>query len=555
MLMKKIYLAGVFAFLLPLGSIAQEAAGPYLAARAALRANDFRPAANYFLVALRSEPNNLGFARGALISYLAQGRVDDAAPFAEYLLANNADGLEPNVVHLSALWAKGDLDGVATLLGSGSVVEPSVDALIAGWLRAAEGDFDGAIALFDEVLEDGGLTGFALYHKAIALRMSGQNADAIALFEGEHGDALLGSRQGVILLAALLHQSGRADDALALLNTHLPQGSYAVADTYRAAILGQRSYTPAIPTTPAEGVGELLFTLAAALPSEDRELALLSYTRAAEYLFPGNSDITLLSADFLRRLDSLAIAADTFAGIPRESAQHLAGQLGYISVLGQSNRDAEALVQLRSLAMTFPDNIDVLMAYGNAQRRAEDFEAAESTYSNVIELLGDPQPPHWFTWFVRGVAFHRQEEWPAAEADFRQALALAPDRAVVLNYLGYSLVERNEKLDEALAMIQRAATVEPDAGHIIDSLGWVYYRMGRYADALEAMERATNLLPTNAEVNDHLGDVYWVLGRRAEARFQWRRSLSFDPDTEREIRIRAKLERGLDAILAEEGDQ
>jgi tetratricopeptide (TPR) repeat protein len=127
-----------------------------------------------------------------------------------------------------------------------------------------------------------------------------------------------------------------------------------------------------------------------------------------------------------------------------------------------------------------------------------------------------------------------------------------------LNYLGYSLVEKRKNLDEALDMIERAVAARPDSGYIVDSLGWVLYRLGRYDEAVGHMERAVELMPVDPVVNDHLGDVFWAVGRKREAEFQWKRALSFiragegdgeaDPD-----RIRRKLEVGLDVVLAEEG--
>ena len=140
----------------------------------------------------------------------------------------------------------------------------------------------------------------------------------------------------------------------------------------------------------------------------------------------------------------------------------------------------------------------------------------------------------------------------------RRALRLSPDQPSVLNYLGYTMVERQENLDEALDMIETAAAAQPDSGHIIDSLGWVLYRLGRYDEAVEPMERASQLMAVDPVVNDHLGDVYWAVGRKLEAEFQWKRALSFvdpeDADSEADPdRIRRKLEVGLDAVLAEEG--
>jgi tetratricopeptide (TPR) repeat protein len=143
--------------------------------------------------------------------------------------------------------------------------------------------------------------------------------------------------------------------------------------------------------------------------------------------------------------------------------------------------------------------------------------------------------------------------WDKAEADFRSALERNPDQPQVLNYLGYSMVEKGINLDEALSMIERAVEARPDSGYIIDSLGWVLYRLGRYDEAVEPMEKAVEIEAVDPIVNDHLGDVYWAVGRTREAEFQWHRALSFEPKEEDAARIRRKLEVGLDVVLEEEG--
>ncbi len=107
-------------------------------------------------------------------------------------------------------------------------------------------------------------------------------------------------------------------------------------------------------------------------------------------------------------------------------------------------------------------------------------------------------------------------------------------------------------------MIEQAVEAEPRSGYIVDSLGWVYYRLGRYDEAVTQMERAVELMPVDPVVNDHLGDTYWAVGRKREAEFQWSRALSFiteDSDLEeiKPDRIRRKLEVGLDVVLDEEG--
>jgi len=115
----------------------------------------------------------------------------------------------------------------------------------------------------------------------------------------------------------------------------------------------------------------------------------------------------------------------------------------------------------------------------------------------------------------------------------------------VLNYLAYSWVDRGQKLDEALPMLKKAVSLRPRDGYIIDSLGWVMFRLGRYKEAVAQLEQAIVLKPEDPTINDHLGDAYWRVGRREEARFQWQRALLFKPDADQVPLIQAKLDHGL----------
>jgi tetratricopeptide (TPR) repeat protein len=114
-----------------------------------------------------------------------------------------------------------------------------------------------------------------------------------------------------------------------------------------------------------------------------------------------------------------------------------------------------------------------------------------------------------------------------------------------MNYLGFGWANRHQNLDAALDLLQKAVTLRPRSGEIRDSLGWVRYRQGKYADAVRDLERAVSLAPAEADINDHLGDAYWQVGRKLEAEFQWRRVLTLNPDDKLRAEAAAKVEQGL----------
>ena len=125
---------------------------------------------------------------------------------------------------------------------------------------------------------------------------------------------------------------------------------------------------------------------------------------------------------------------------------------------------------------------------------------------------------------MRGAMLERQKKYGPAEAEFRKVLEMDANNDSALNYLGYMLADRNERLDEAYQMIKKALDLKPDSGAYLDSLGWVYYRQGKYSDAEGLLVRALQKQP-DPTVHDHLGDVYAKLGKTKEAVAQWQASL------------------------------
>ena len=275
--------------------------------------------------------------------------------------------------------------------------------------------------------------------------------------------------------------------------------------------------------------------------------------QAARGIDPNHSDAIVLAGELMGTTDQHLLAADTYGAVAQDDPNYIEAQMGRAEALEDSGDQEAAIAILQALVEARPDLASVQAAYGDILRRSEQFEGAIDAYSAVLDLVDADQPRYWFIHYARAICFHQLDDWDPAEADFRRALELNPEQPNVLNYLGYSLVEQRRNFDEALDMIQRAVAARPESGFIIDSLGWVYYRLGRYEEAVAPMERAVELEPNDPIVNDHLGDVYWVNGRYREAEFQWHRALSFDPEPEDAERIRRKLEVGLDVVLEEEG--
>ena len=153
------------------------------------------------------------------------------------------------------------------------------------------------------------------------------------------------------------------------------------------------------------------------------------------------------------------------------------------------------------------------------------------------------------------MAYERNDQWDKAEGDLTRALEFRPDHPYLLNYLGYSWADQNMNLEQSLELIEKAVSLRPMDGYIIDSLGWVQYRMEMYQEATKSLERAVELLPYDAVINDHLGDAYWKIGRYQEARFQWQRAVNYAEDEELAETVQQKIRFGLGASVPKDADE
>lgn len=534
-------------------------AGAYLAGRYAGGRSDYSEAARYYTQALARDSSNVELMESTALSYLSLGKIDKALPLARAL---EAKGQRSQVAHLvisASLAQADDFAGLLSRENADGGVGPWVDGLVKAWAHMGAGDVTAAIAAFDALTEEAGMRGIVMYHKALALASVGDFEGAEAIFGASDSGAASQTRRGVMARIQVLAQLDRRDEALTLLRDSFGGGSDPELDILAAALDGDDPLPYTFVRDAKAGMAEVFFTFAAVLKNEAAaDYYVLLFSRIAQYLRPEHVDALLLSAGLLENLGQYDLAIAVYKAMPADDPAYHAAELGRADALRRSGKDEQAVEVLGQLTRSHGDLAVVHSTLGDILRGKEDFAGAITAYNTAIDLSNDTTRARWLLYYSRGIAHERSGDGAASETDFRAALALNPEQPQVLNYLGYSLVEQKRNLDEALDMIERAVAASPQSGYIVDSLGWVLYRLGRYDEALVQMERAVELIAVDPVVNDHLGDVYWAVGRQREAEFQWHRALSFikqdDVDTEAEPeRIRRKLEVGLDAVLEAEG--
>lgn len=533
---------------------AESLSGAYLAAMQADFRNDYTEAAAYYDEALTLDPTNLRLLTNAVVAHVAIGDFKGARPLADRLEAADANNQVATLVRLGDSLAAGDFDAAeATLTAAGDTMNPLLGGLLAGWIEVGRDDFPAAERKFDALQGNDALVAYGQYHKALALALAGDFVSAETLMAGGDKGPLHLNRSSVVAHAEILAQLGRETDAVAVIDAAMSEGQpdAPLLDLRTRLAAGEEVPFDQV-TSAKDGAAEVFLTLADALNAAETARVALVHARLAQEIRPGLVEAHLLVAQILEDEDQFALATEALAGVPKDSPWYVTTEIRRAATQRAAGDPGAGIATLAALAKTSGDMIEVESALGDALRSDERFPEAAVAYTRAIELAGDPKPAHWVLFYTRGISYERAGDWPRAEADFREALQLEPGQPLVLNYLGYSMVEKHENLDEALAMIEAAAKAQPDDGYITDSLGWVLYRLGRYQEAVAPMLRAVELTPDDPVINDHLGDVLWKVGRKREAEFQWRRALSFGPADDLDMdRIRKKLAEGLDKVQAE----
>lgn len=549
-------LCAAAACLLPLPAAAQGLSGAYLAAEHAARTGDVETAAKRFAEVLARDPENTELLRRAMLHQVAAGRISQAMA-----LARRMEQIEPGT-HLARLLLAVDAmrrgepgEAVGFFNEEDDIQNAFVGLLVAAWAAFGDDDPEAArqLLLEMEAEEIGGPAGrfVATYHLGLMEAALGDDIDAEAALARAAEQAGIGGSRLVRVRAGVLARLGRMEEARAVVDDYLAR---TLADPRLEALAEDlaNGIPPApVVTTAEEGLAEALYGVARFLVGRNRLIGL-THARLAVQLWPELVEAKLLIGNELRLSGQHALAIEAYESVPTTAPEALDARIGAALAHEASGDVDRAVAALRDTVATWPEMLEAHTALGDVLRRNERFAEAAAAYDGAIALVGPLENRHWPLLYQRGIAYERSDQWPLAEDDFLKALELEPDQPQVLNYLGYSWVELRKNLEEAEQMIEKAVEQRPDDGYIVDSLGWVLFRLGDFEGAVEHLERAVELRPVDPTINDHLGDALWMVGRRFEAEFHWKRALSFDPEEEVETRIRRKLDVGLDTVLAEE---
>jgi tetratricopeptide (TPR) repeat protein len=516
--------------------------GAYLAGRFATSESDTRVAADALLAALRADPDQPEVVQRAFVATLLDGRPEAVRlarrlpdnPLAAMLIA----GSEAQ----AGRWDRAEAR-IRSLprQGASQLLQP----LLLAWTLHGKGQTDAAVALLRPLSESGRLRTLYALHAALICDLGGRAREAERFVRIAIGDSSPPTLRLLQISAGILARGGKEGEAGRLLEA-LARGQDDLALATGEAALRQMLTTRAV-NSAVEGMAEAHLALAGALRGQGAAEFSLALTRLALRLRPGFAPALLLAADALSDEGQHAAA---LAQLDRIAADDpLAGLAGLrrASLLDRLDRPEPAIAEFRRVAAAYPGASQPPARLADMLRSRQRWAEAAAAYDEAIRRVAAPAAGHWPLFYARGIARERNGDWPSAEADFRRALELSPEQPYVLNYLGYTWVERGQHLAEARRMLERAVALRPQDGNIADSLGWALYKLGDLPGAIRWLERAVELEPRNSVINDHLGDAYWTAGRQREAQFQWRRALALGPEGDEGPRIEAKIRSGLPA--------
>ena len=521
--------------------------GNYLAGRFAYRQRDVTSAADFYREVLKKDAENRALVQRALVLTVQDGRIDQAIPLAEQLVALDADSKIGHLILIVGAVADGRLDDAlqrVTNIERTGIYE-LMAPIMQGWLELGRGNFDAALAAIEPIAAKQAFEMYHAYHGALMASISGRDDIAEDNYRLAMTAVPGGTLRVVSAYSTFLLRAGRYDEAMALyegFRQHNPDSPW--LDPILATI-NTNTHPDLIVATARAGMAEALFGAASALPNESAGDTGLIYAYLALHLRPDFPVVELLVGEILDSLERYEAAIKAYSGISKESPYSWSAHLRAASNLASTERVDEAVIILSEMVEEKPERSDAAIALADVLRRNERYAEAVTYYDTAIARTEGIEARHWSLFYSRGVMLERTQQWPRAETDFLKALELQPDQPLVLNYLGYSWVEQGTNLERAMELIERAVALRPTDGYIVDSLGWAFYRLGDFQSAVKHLERAVELRADDPIITDHLGDIYWRVGRELEARFQWERALVLGAEEDAAAVIRQKLKDGL----------
>lgn len=510
----------------------------YMQARVADAAGSGDVALRAYTAALLAEPGNAVVATRALRQAIENGDRKLAFQAARQLDGNGTLPADVPLLLLGDRLASGDIAGARAeadkLEADGNL--GFLVPILRGWIAIAARQAD-AGSEFETARQSGLGIGFVNQQRALAELSGGRRDIGVALIKSI--EPVTGRPSLAHLLgAATLQRRGQTATALDLL-----EGSDETVALAREQLAAGTPIGGAV-DTPVRGVAFFYASLASDLVRDRAGAFALTLARYAQFLDPQSPFVALSTAQSLAATGMDAQALDVLTDIRKDSAYGPLAEESRLALLERLGRGDEAVALATRIASGSTHATDHVRL-GDLLARLNRRNEAAVSYQHAIDAPDQSgAPASWGLHMLKGSALAQHGDWDGGRAALRKAAELAPDQPTVLNFLGYSMLERREDVPEALRLIAKASALRPDDTAITDSLGWAYFLSGDYDKAVTTLERAVDLEPVEPTISEHLGDAYWKAGRKVDARYTWRAALLLAEGADA-VRLEDKIDMGL----------
>ena len=515
-------------------------AGNYLASTFAQEHHDWHNADIFIQRVLTVDPENTRLQKRAMILAMGAGKYERALRLTQDPSHEEDAALTYLFLATRAFKEKNYTKAADYIqqMPEGSLSEFMMP-LLHSWTQAGVGTFD---------VEQLNANTLHIYHRILIMHFLGKMVDVDPLLQQSMNarGLTLDDVERVADIYASIGKKDKAKELYQAVLADMPTHSY-IKEKLNAIENGQDVPFFETVNSPEHGVAQALYDMALLLYRESSDESARVFAHMALYLNPDLTQSTMLLANIASRHERTEDAIAHYAVVPPGNKYFLEASRKAADLLENMEKDRKALDILQTLFETYRD-VDALIQIGDIHRRNEDYDKAIKGYNTAEDVLGTIGPEHWHLHYLRGISYEQNKQWHKAEKDLQAALIFQPNHPLVLNYLGYSWADQGLNLEKSLQLIRKAAAEQSDDGYIIDSLGWVLYRMSRFEEAVPHLERAVELVPYDPIINDHLGDAYWQVGRKREARFQWLRAKNHTEDEKLLSTVQAKLENGMEAL-------
>ncbi len=511
----------------------------YFAARLAEFDNRDADALNNYLMLFKAEPTSPAVAERLYHNAMLQGDISNAIKAVRALeLRNETDATAPLLLFADAFKRR---DWQNTEIAIAELEVKSNFGFIApvlkSWVNVAQGkphEFDRAAARSNPLLN------YYSSDQGVYFELAAGNLPAakplLIDFRNVENDF---ARDLIIRSATVFAANGDLEFARALLN-----GSS--EPEFADDLLSRRKNYKAR-LRPIAGVASLFIRFATALTEQNASEQALIMARIANWLDPQSEPSKLALSKALFAMDRSKAGYEQLGKISTSSPYAQQAIAERIRRLSDDSRGQDALTLAQAGLRQNPNSSRAMTLLAQTYEQQSNFAQAAISYKSLVTKAENAkEPPRRRAYYLLNLATvtDKNGNWGRARNLLDEANQLDPNNAYILNYLGFTLLERREEIPKALELVKRAYQLSPDSAAIADSLGWGYYLTGNFKQSIIMLEKAVKQVGSDVTINEHLGDAYWQYGKRVDARYAWM-TAAYKASEIDKLRLQKKIDLGL----------